>query len=94
MTLIKTSWYLCIMLFLTFIVGSAITVVPSEQHKMNIILAVIVSLSVISGITAIILWRFYIVKPDSKLFTSKVIYRAYVSLAAFLTLLFVIGVMG
>ena len=94
MTLIKTSWYLSIMLFLTAIVGSAICVVPSAQHMMNVILVVILSLSVISGIAAIILWRLYKTKPDSKLFNSKIIARAYVSLAVIVTLFFALAVIG
>jgi len=94
MTLIRTSWYLCILLFLTSTVGSAISVAPSAQHMWNVTLLVILALSIISGIAAIALWRTHKTKPESKLFKSKILARAYVSLVVILTLLSVFGVIG
>lgn len=89
MILIRTSWYLCILLLFAISIEALISVAPEGESFFKLMFIITLSLFIIFLTASVILSRLYKAKPNSKLFESKFISRSFISLAVVLTLIII-----
>ena len=91
---IRTCWYLCALFLVTLVLSSLIDVAPEGEKSSVTLIGTLLIFALTSGFVALFLKRHLRKKPDSFVFTSKVVSRICVSIAAILTLIFLLVVAG
>jgi hypothetical protein len=94
MKLVGIAWYLFGLLVVAALLESAITYAPTAQHMGNVILRVTVVLAGVFGLGATWLTVKRKRNPDNQIFHSKSVSIVVMSVAAIMTLVVLLGVVG
>lgn len=82
------------MFLFMLVCASAVTVAPGAERRGAIAMLIILVLSILFGLTALLLRRKFDKDPESGIFKSKVASAISVGFATVLTLIFVFGVLA
>lgn len=94
MTLVWTSWYACVLFVVMLGCSSLISVAPGGEKSAGVLMGALLTLAAGSGVLAVYLRRRLRTKSGSFIFRSKAVSGICVGIAAFLTLIFILGVVG
>nr|CAP47766.1 putative integron gene cassette protein [uncultured bacterium]CAP47832.1 putative integron gene cassette protein [uncultured bacterium] len=94
MTIIRTLWYLAGLFAFAGALTSAITVAPGGEVAIAIVITILLSLAFLIVLGTLLLSAYHRRKPDARVFTSKALSRVVVTVAVFLTLIVLLGVVG
>jgi hypothetical protein len=94
MILTRICWYLCGLFLVAEVFLSCISVTREGEVFIAIAMVTVIILAVISGLLAMLLSCQLARNPDSFIFRSKLISRAFIGIAAFLTLIVFFGSLG
>ncbi|MEI7901756.1 MAG: hypothetical protein WCK89_16000 [bacterium] len=92
--MIRTLWYLCVMFLAALGCASAITVAPGGEAATGVAMAVLLGLAALCAGAALLLQRRFRRNPESVIFKSKTVSAIGIGIAAILTLLLLLGVIG
>ena len=96
MSMIKTSWYLCVISLLMVVLSLFITVVPGSDGDKFIKVLTVFSISqfILTGFFALLFTRQVKKNSEWRIFSSKLIPKLYVGYAIVFTLFLIITVAG
>ena len=94
MRLVVTAWYLFGLLLFSTPMASAITYAPAAQNMANRLLGASAVLAGVFGMGATWLTITRKRNPDSRIFRSKLAFLISASVAAIMTFILVVGVIG